>query len=36
MQRIGAIDTIAEFFNVAVSTIYEWKNAFPEFSEAKL
>lgn len=33
--RTGAIDTdIAEFFNVAVSTVYEWKNAFPEFSEA--
>ncbi|WP_410001479.1 helix-turn-helix domain-containing protein [Rhizobium leguminosarum] len=33
--RTGAIDTdIAEFFNVAVSTVYEWKNAYPEFSEA--
>lgn len=33
--RTGAIDTdIAEFFNVAVSTVYEWKLAFPEFSEA--
>ncbi|MBY5810714.1 helix-turn-helix domain-containing protein [Rhizobium leguminosarum] len=32
--RTGAIDTdIAEFFNVAVSTVYEWKNAYPEFSE---
>ncbi|TBA11036.1 terminase (plasmid) [Rhizobium ruizarguesonis] len=33
--RTGAIDTdIAEFFNVAVSTVYEWKTAYPEFSEA--
>ncbi|MVO95095.1 helix-turn-helix domain-containing protein [Rhizobium leguminosarum bv. phaseoli] len=33
--RTGAIDTdIAEFFNVAVSTVYEWKIAYPEFSEA--
>jgi hypothetical protein len=33
--RTGAIDTdIAEFFNIAVSTVYEWKIAYPEFSEA--
>ena len=33
--RVGAIDEdIAQFFGVAVSTVYKWKNDFPEFSEA--
>lgn len=27
-------EELAEFFEVAVSTIYEWKNAHPKFSEA--
>lgn len=27
-------EELAAFFEVAVSTIYEWKNAHPEFSEA--
>lgn len=32
---MGSLDTdIAQFLEVAVSTIYEWKNAFPQFSEA--
>lgn len=32
---LGASDTrIAELLEVAVSTIYEWKQAIPEFSEA--
>lgn len=32
---LGASDErLAELFGVVVSTIYEWKNAFPEFSEA--
>ena len=32
---LGATDTeIADFFNVATSTIYEWKNIHPQFSEA--
>ncbi len=32
---MGTLDTdIADFFNVVVSTVYEWKKAHPEFSEA--
>ena len=32
---MGTLDEdVAQFFGVAVSTIYEWKKAHPEFSEA--
>jgi len=33
--ELGATDVnIADFFNVAVSTIYKWKHDYPEFSDA--
>lgn len=33
--ELGATDVeMADFFEVAVSTFYKWKNAHPEFSEA--
>lgn len=33
--RLGATDIdIADFFDIAESTVYEWKNEYPEFSEA--
>ena len=33
--RLGAIDTeMADFFDVAESTLYLWKTTHPEFSEA--
>jgi hypothetical protein len=33
--QLGATDVeMADFFEVAVSTFYKWKNEFPEFSEA--
>ena len=32
---LGATDAeMADFFDVAISTFYRWKNEFPEFSEA--
>ncbi len=33
--RLGAIDReLADFFNVAQSTLYKWKRAIPEFAQA--
>jgi hypothetical protein len=33
---LGATDAdIADFFGVAISTIYKWKHEYPEFSEAQ-
>lgn len=33
--RLGATDKeIAEFFDIAESTFYEWKDAYPKFTEA--
>lgn len=35
IARLGATDAeIADFFGVDVRTVYRWKNAYPEFSQA--
>ena len=35
LTKIGAIDTeVADFFGIVVSTLFEWKEKYPKFSEA--
>lgn len=35
LTKMGAIDTeVADFFGIVVSTLFEWKDKYPAFSEA--